>query len=276
MSQKKDVILGHSGDNDGIEEYDNALPDWWLGLFAFTVVWGIGYGVDYHFISKRSQTAGYDAEMAAAAERWPQQQPGELAFDDATVAAGAEVFATTCASCHNAALTGGIGPNLVDKTWIHGFEPEQIRKVITEGVPAKGMPTWGPLLGPDKVAKVTAFVYESAKKAGALDGATVAAAGTPTAPATPPGDGAVTAAAPASGEDVYKQNCVPCHGDQLQGLVGPSLVDAQWIHGSSLEQIEATITNGVPEKGMVSWGPILGAEKIKAVASFIHGKSNPQ
>ena len=64
--------------------------------------------------------------------------------------------------------------------------------------------------------------------------------------------------------------CVACHGDRMQGLVGPSLSDDVWIHGGSLADITRTITTGVPEKGMVSWGPILGPEKIEAVAQFVH------
>ena len=68
MSDKyvPDQILGHSDEADGIEEYDNALPAWWLGLFAFTVVFGVLYTVDYHFISQRSQVKEYAAELEAA------------------------------------------------------------------------------------------------------------------------------------------------------------------------------------------------------------------
>jgi cytochrome c oxidase cbb3-type subunit 3 len=241
----KDVRLGHSADNDGIDEYDNALPDWWQGLFLLTIVWGIGYLVDYHYLRPRSQTSLYQAEMAAAQERWPQATASALAFDEATVAAGAELFAQTCASCHGVDLGGGIGPSLVDTTWIHGGSPEQIRATIEGGVPAKGMPAWGPILGPDKVGKLAAFV--STRR---------------------PSEGTET------GEVIFQKNCVSCHGERLEGKIGPNLTDAQWIHGSKLEDIERVITNGVPEKGMVSWGPILGPDQIKNVASFVYSKSS--
>jgi cytochrome c oxidase cbb3-type subunit 3 len=260
VSRDKDQLLGHAEDNDGIEEYDNALPDWWLGLFVLTVIWGIGYAVDYHFVSERSQLASYEAEMAAAAVRWPVTESA-LVFDEATVAAGAKIFAANCVACHNADLTGGIGPNLIDGEWIHGGEPEDIRGVVTEGVPAKGMVGWGPILGPERIAQVTAFVVTEGKVHAASGRAAQAAA----APA---------AAVEITGESVYTANCMPCHGANLEGLVGPSLVDAEWIHGGSLEEIEQVITNGVPEKGMVSWGPILGPEKIQRVAAFVHGRSN--
>ena len=74
-----------------------------------------------------------------------------------------------------------------------------------------------------------------------------------------------TPAAIAAGEAVYKANCVACHGAELQGGIGPNLVDSSWIHGSKPEEIVATITNGVAAKGMPTWGPILGNEKIGQV-----------
>lgn len=268
MSRDKDRLLGHGADNDGIDEYDNALPDWWLGLFALTVVWGIGYAIDYHLVSARSQLGYYQTEMAAAATRWPDKAAEALTFDEATVAAGAAVFAANCVACHAADLTGGIGPNLIDATWIHGGEPEQIRATITDGVPEKGMITWGPVLGSERIAQVTAFVVVKGKDAAAA----------PPAPAPAPGEVAAAApdAAPLSGEQVFVQNCVVCHGEHLEGKVGPSLVDNVWIHGGTLADIERTITVGVPEKGMVSWGPILGPDKIKAVAAFVHDHGGGQ
>ena len=36
---------GHSW--DGIEEYNNPLPRWWVWVFYATIVWGIGYSIAY-------------------------------------------------------------------------------------------------------------------------------------------------------------------------------------------------------------------------------------
>ncbi len=55
-------------------------------------------------------------------------------------------------------LTGGIGPSLVDAVWVHGGQPTQMLKVVNEGVLTKGMPAWGPILGPKKVSEVLAFI----------------------------------------------------------------------------------------------------------------------
>ncbi len=159
MSKDTNQILGHADEADGIEEYDNPLPDWWLGLFWFTILWAIGYVAHYHFIADRSQEAALAAEMAAAEERWPQaaQEVGFVMTPDA-VQAGEEVYAANCVACHGANLEGGIGPNLVDEMWIHGGSPEEIVHTITEGVVEKGMLRWGPILGPEKVNQVAAYV----------------------------------------------------------------------------------------------------------------------
>ncbi|NNK63068.1 MAG: hypothetical protein HKO98_07620, partial [Gemmatimonadetes bacterium] len=63
VSKETNRLLGHADEADGIEEYDNPLPDWWLGLFWFTIIWGIAYGVHYHFIGNRSQESELAAEM---------------------------------------------------------------------------------------------------------------------------------------------------------------------------------------------------------------------
>ena len=123
MSKETNELLGHSEDNDGIEEYDNPLPDWWLGLFLFTIVWGFGYFVDWNFISHKTQAGLYDAEIAAAAVQWPEQEaPAAGSIDESAtaIAAGEAVYVQNCVACHAADLSGGIGPNLVDAEWIHG------------------------------------------------------------------------------------------------------------------------------------------------------------
>ncbi|MFI5210531.1 MAG: cbb3-type cytochrome c oxidase N-terminal domain-containing protein [Gemmatimonadales bacterium] len=167
-----DQLLGHAADNDGIDEYDNPLPDWWLGLFYLCIIWAVIYTVHYHFIGHRSQVSELKAEMAAAQARWPQAPAGsgaegELVVDNQTVAAGEAIFKANCVACHGADMHGGIGPNLLDTVWIHGGAPSDIRHTITVGVPAKGMLTWGPILGPEKVAEVAAYVvYRNAEATG--------------------------------------------------------------------------------------------------------------
>jgi cytochrome c oxidase cbb3-type subunit III len=152
-------LLGHADDNDGIDEYDNPLPDWWIGLFWLTIVWAVGYTVHYHFIAQHSQEKELAAEMAAALVRWPaSDSPISFVVTPELAAQGEEVYAGSCVGCHGVDGQGGIGPSLRDGEWIHGGSPEEILRSISDGIPARGMPGWGPILGAEKTRQVTAYV----------------------------------------------------------------------------------------------------------------------
>ncbi|QEM02466.1 c-type cytochrome [Mucilaginibacter rubeus] len=81
----------------------------------------------------------------------------------------------------------------------------------------------------------------------------------------------------ASGQAVFKQSCVPCHGDHAQGVVGPNLTDDYWLHGGKINDVFKTIKYGVQAKGMPNWEKQLSPKQISDVANYIkslHG-SNP-
>jgi cytochrome c oxidase cbb3-type subunit 3 len=162
-------VRGHADEADGIEEYDNPLPNWWLGLFYLCIAWAVVYGVHYHFIAHRSEVQALAAEVEAANQRWPQEAAAAAAttvdLSQANIEAGEAIFKANCVACHGANMLGGIGPNLLDSIWIHGGKPEEILHIITVGVPEKGMLTWGPILGPAKVAQVTAYVVSRNREA---------------------------------------------------------------------------------------------------------------
>jgi cytochrome c oxidase cbb3-type subunit 3 len=161
----RDRVLGHAAEADGIEEFDNPMPNWWLGLFYLTIVWALIYGVHYHFIAHRSQPGNLAAEMAEADKRWPRQAAATtVALTPEAIEAGEAIFKANCVPCHGADMKGGIGPNLLDTVWIHGGKPQEILHTITVGVPEKGMLTWGPILGPEKVAQVAAYVVSQNRK----------------------------------------------------------------------------------------------------------------
>ncbi len=154
----RNQVLGHGAEADGIEEYDNPLPDWWVGLFWFTIIFAFGYTLHYHVIAHRSQTKALAAEMAAAKAKWPGGATAAFVPTPALAKAGEAIFKTNCVACHGEDLHGKIGPNLTDDVWIHGGRPQDIVNTITNGVPPKGMPTWGPILGPEKVREVASYV----------------------------------------------------------------------------------------------------------------------
>jgi cytochrome c oxidase cbb3-type subunit 3 len=86
----------------------------------------------------------------------------------------------------------------------------------------------------------------------------------------------------AAGKEVFEKNCTSCHGHNAEGLIGPNLTDDNWIHGAGMPiDIVTTITNGVAEKGMPTWGPVLKAEEIVNAGAFVrslHGTkpANPK
>lgn len=77
------------------------------------------------------------------------------------------------------------------------------------------------------------------------------------------------AAAVAAGGELFAANCAACHGAQGQGGIGPNLADAYWLHGNSWDAVVTTISNGVPDKGMIAWKALFNPTKIAQSAAFV-------
>lgn len=73
----------------------------------------------------------------------------------------------------------------------------------------------------------------------------------------------------ANGKVIFTGNCVACHGDNGQGVVGPNLTDEYWLHGGSIADVFKTVKYGVPAKGMASWEKNLSAKNIAEVVNYI-------
>ena len=71
------------------------------------------------------------------------------------------------------------------------------------------------------------------------------------------------------GKNIYQKNCVACHLADGGGQVGPNFTDEYWIHGGGIRNLFITITDGVPEKGMISWKTQLTPKQIQEVGSYI-------
>lgn len=72
-----------------------------------------------------------------------------------------------------------------------------------------------------------------------------------------------------NGKQIYTANCVPCHGNNGEGTVGPNLTDEYWIHGGGIKNIFKTIKYGVPAKGMIAWQNQFNPKAMQEVASFV-------
>ena len=161
----EDRLLEH--DYDGIQEYDNPMPRWWLWIFYASILFvPVYYLLPGNIGAGPGMVASYEADMAAhaaaqVAPAGPQitdDAVAALARDPATVAEGKATFVQYCAACHRPDGGGLIGPNLTDDSWIHGGRPSEIHQTIVQGVLAKGMPEWGRLLKPAQVDAVSAYV----------------------------------------------------------------------------------------------------------------------
>jgi cytochrome c oxidase cbb3-type subunit 3 len=164
--QRDQVMEGHT--YDGIQEYENPLPFWWIALFGISILFAIVYFIG-SFVT--GSIDSYEEDLAqgmeeiqqmreAAASQAPSFDAAALAAmssDPANVEAGNLTFQTYCAICHGANGEGGIGPNLTDAYWIYGGDHEAIYSVITNGA-QNGMVAWESVITADDRAKLVAFI----------------------------------------------------------------------------------------------------------------------
>ncbi len=168
-SPDEPLIQGHN--YDGIEEYDNPMPGWWVWLFwicvAFAPVYVLGMHVFDVIPTYEEKLEADQAELAKIRTAWDAQNPtfeasnaaiaGFVGVDEA-IAAGRELYSANCAVCHGNSGEGLIGPNLTDAYWIHGNENVDIYNVITNGVLDKGMTPWGNILAPEERSRLVAYI----------------------------------------------------------------------------------------------------------------------
>jgi cytochrome c oxidase cbb3-type subunit 3 len=269
---------GHSW--DGIEEFNNPLPRWWLWTFYACIVWALLYSIAYPAWPMLTRATpgvlGHStrADVAAEIKRFSDANAAireKLVATDLTAIsadaelnqfanqAGAAVFRTWCAQCHGAGAAGVQAsgyPNLLDDDWLWGGDIESIHLTIAHGIRNttdddarfSQMPAFAELLEPVQIDQVVAYVQSISKQdhdaALATDGATV-----------------------------FAENCASCHGetgmgDRTQGA--PNLTDAIWLYGGDTTALTETVKNaryGV----MPNWSTRLSEADIRSVAVYVHG-----
>ena len=167
IDKEKEIISDHG--YDGIFELDNSLPPWWVALFYITIVYGVLHIGYTHFSPYGvSQLEEYERSMEKAEKEVAlaramsgssiDETNAELLSDDADLAAGKEVFLTTCATCHGKLGEGGVGPNFTDEYWVHGGDIKDLFKVVKYGVPEKGMISWAKQLRPKTIQQVSSYI----------------------------------------------------------------------------------------------------------------------
>jgi len=77
------------------------------------------------------------------------------------------------------------------------------------------------------------------------------------------------------GREIFLKQCADCHGEDGSGVFGPDLTDQFWLHGYTKEEVQETITNGVPGTGMPPWGKTLNSQEIESISEFVLSLSEP-
>ncbi len=262
---------------DGIEEYNNPLPRWWLWTFYATTVWGILYTIAYPAWPLISEATpgllGFSTrgDVAADVSAWRDNNAAietRLAAADVTtlgddeelfhyaIQSGASVFRNNCSQCHGSGAGGAKGyPNLLDDDWLWGGTIDEIAYTVQNGIRNEQsddarysqMPAFGDILAPEEIDAVVNHVL-------AISGQEH------------------DAALAAAGETVFLDNCAVCHGEDGTGdnAVGaPNLTDAIWLYGGDPATLHETVTMsrfGV----MPAWGTRLTDAQVNAVAAYVH------
>lgn len=255
-------VTGHSW--DGLEEYNNPLPRWWLWLFYITMAFAVIYYALYPGMGNFkgvlgwSSTSQWEAEMAAAdAEYGPifkqyaEKDIAALAADDDAVAIGRRLFLNYCSVCHGSDAEGAKGfPNLADADWLYGGTPEAIKTSIMNGRTGV-MPAHAAMLDEAAVENTANYVLSMSGRDH-------------------------DAAAAAEGKAHFGTYCVACHqadgtGNFLMGA--PNLTDGTWLYGSAKSTIKKTIGEG--RMGvMPAHADFLGNDKVHLLATYVYSLSN--
>lgn len=166
---EKDQVLKHN--YDGIQEYDNDLPRWWLAIFWICAAFAVAYAGYLHLGPGKDQYAQIALDMKdwqklrsskEAEEKAKQPRTVDvntLLTDPAHISGGGKIYKEKCAVCHGAEAQGLVGPNLTDEFWIHGNSYEKVKHTIINGVPAKGMIPWKGTLTNNEIDSVIAFMH---------------------------------------------------------------------------------------------------------------------
>lgn len=166
VGKNADVII-EDHDYDGIQEFDNDLPPWWVYGFYITIIVAAAYMIHYQLIkSGPSQEEEYAAEMKQAELLYADVDlTYDKAIDDpALLNAAKERFMQNCATCHGdqaAGSRGGnftAGPNLTDEYWIYGGNINNIYKTIKNGEGDGRMPAWKNMFNNQEIYELASYI----------------------------------------------------------------------------------------------------------------------
>ena len=162
-----DKLFDH--DYDGIREYDNPMPKWWVYMFVLCTIFAFPYVLHYHYGHGTTVLGALEAEQAAYAEKlmttYGDLQPDEptlLQFmdDELAMVGMSSLFKGKCASCHLADGSGSVGPNLTDDHYLNVKQVTDIADIVSNGLVTKGMPAWKDKLTETQVVLLSSYVAQ--------------------------------------------------------------------------------------------------------------------
>lgn len=266
---------------DGIQEFNNPLPRWWLWCLYASIVWGVIYTIAYPAwpmisgatpgllgYSTRGEVveeiARYDALNTDLRAQLSDVELAAVTQDDMpdlynyAIQSGNSTFATWCSQCHGRGAAGVQAsgyPNLLDDDWLWGGTLEDIQMTIAHGIRNEDDPdarwsemtAFDEILSDEEVSQVVNYVLDVS-------------------------DQEADATLAAAGETVFLDNCAACHGDNAMGdrfMGAPNLTDRIWLYGGTPEAIEETVRYsrfGV----MPPWSGRLSDAEVRATAIYVH------
>lgn len=264
---KKGETISETGHAwDGITEYDTPLPRWWVSMYLILSAIALAYMFlyptlgSYNGLLNTNQAKEVllaqeeiEARVQPVFQQYADMPFAEIANDEQARLIGQRLFLNNCAQCHGSDAQGSPSfPNLTDKSWLWGGEPEQILHTITEG--RRGiMPAHNAMMTPAQASEIAQYVRSLNNLAHDQ-----------------------TRVVP--GKKLYDQFCVACHGAEAKGnqmLGAPDLTDNNWLYGSSEDSIVYGIMNG-RDNQMPPQKDHLSPEQIRLLTGWVWGLSNAE
>lgn len=274
--KKEAETTGHEW--DGIQEFNNPLPRWWLWTFIASIIFSVGYMMYYPWYpdmeagsgwTQHKQLAEAQAEAKAAqkmfADKVAMMNVHQIIRDDSVrgyaVEGGKAAFALHCSQCHGAGAAGAKGfPSLLDDEWLHGGRLSDILQTIQHGVNSPvdeetrltEMLAFGDdeMLTADEISDVAQYIMVKSGQIKPTDGSS-------------------------NGRMIFADNCTSCHGMQGEGMHemgAPNLFNAIWLYGGDKATLVETITHG--RKGeMPAFAERLDKDTIKKLAVYVYSLS---
>lgn len=188
-ASKKGEIVIRPHEFDGIQEFDQKMPNWWLFIFFSALIFFFALWIGYYQLGLmrpdevvlKQQLAAIESKKAKELESMlatlnDSSLVNKWATDPAVVERGMATYLANCTACHGADLTSTVdigggktaplpGRSLMDGTWEHGGKPMDIFNLINKGTPPESpglngarMEAWGQKLPPIQIAELAAYI----------------------------------------------------------------------------------------------------------------------